>query len=216
MIKEKINKAKRKVNIGIFILKLIPILILGIIHLVEIIFHFDFIIMNYAIICFLLALANVWLFAIERLNAKPNMYVAGIISVVLIIIIMSSSLSLTILRTPLNFKVLWMIAGYIIYVLFRLAFSISRLSNKKKKSDRGYVSAYIGLLGALYALQMMIFRITAHLIKDLNNMPLGATIFLSISQGLIIIFALVVVILFIKKAIEYKNRQPIVYDLDEE
>ena len=187
-----------------FYFSLLGPLTMGTIHLVSTIFHFDWIVVNYCIFSYLMALFKVWQWAIEKYHIKPNHYLAGAISTIIVLTPMMAAFVLTILyKDDPNYFIDWLIYAYALYGTLKMVFAIKSLV-KKDKNKRQYVLSYLGLLAALYTIQMMEFS----LIKTFSDKNQDNSMYLMqlFTQGAIFIFSIVVIILFLKKYISDKHK----------
>ena len=187
-----------------FYFSLLGPLTMGTIHLVSTIFHFDWIVVNYCIFSYLMALFKVWQWAIEKYHIKPNHYLAGAISTIIVLTPMMAAFVLTILyKDDPNYFIDWLIYAYALYGTLKMVFAIKSLV-KKDKNKRQYVLSYLGLLAALYTIQMMEFS----LIKTFSDKNQDNSMYLMqlFTQGAIFIFSIVVIILFFKKYISDKHK----------
>ena len=187
-----------------FYFSLLGPLTMGTIHLVSTILHFDWIVVNYCIFSYLMALFKVWQWTIEKYNTKPNNLMAGVISMITIIAPMTASFIMTIMfKDAPHYIFEWLIYAYSTYGTIKMVFAIKSLA-KKEKSDREYVNSYFGLIGALYTIQMMEFK----LIMFASNGEVDYSMYLMqlFTQGAIFIFSIVVIILFVKKYISDKHK----------
>ena len=172
-------------------------LAMGIIHLISVIIHYDSIALSYCIFSFLIALFLVWQWAIEKYKIKPNNYIAAIISILLILTPMMMSFILTILyRDAPTYLFDWVIYAYALYGTVKMVFAIKRLI-KKEKTEKEYALSLLGLLSALYTIQMMEFR----LIKFASDGTNDQSMYLMqlFTQGAIFIASIVFIILLILK-----------------
>ena len=185
-----------------FLISLIGPLFMGTFHLVFVILRFDWILVNYCIFSYLLALFLVWQWLIERFHLKPHPYVAATISMFIIVVPMMAALVLTILyKDAPHYLFDWFIYAYATYGTIKMVLAIRNLC-KKEKTERQYVLSFFGLLSALYTIQMMQFNliITFGDIKD-NAMYM----MMLFTQGFIFLFALFLIGLFIYKAVKLKK-----------
>ena len=142
-----------------FYFSLLGPLAMGTIHLVSTILYFDWIVVNYCIFSYLIALLKVWQWAIEKYGIKPNNYVAGIISMIIVIAPMMASFILTIMfKDAPHYIFEWLVYAYATYGTVKMVYAIKSLT-KKEKTNREYVNSYFGLIGALYTIQMMEFKL---------------------------------------------------------
>lgn len=89
-----------------------------------------------------------------------------------------------------------------LYGTLKMVFAIKSLV-KKDKTQRQYVLSYLGLLAALYTIQMMEFSlIKTFLDKSQDNSMYLMQLF---SQGAIFIFSIAVILLFLKKYIRVNH-----------
>jgi hypothetical protein len=187
-----------------FYFSLLGPLVMGTIHLVFVIIHFDWILINYCIFSYLMALLKVWQWAIEKYHLKPNPYVAAIISMLAILAPMMASFVLTILyRDAPHYIFDWFVYAYALYGTVKMVFAIKELT-KKNKTDRQYVLSFFGMTGALFTIQMMEFNLIMAFSDGQDNAMYLMQLY---SQGAIFLFALFVVGLFVYKAIMAKRSQ---------
>ena len=129
---------------------------------------------------------------------------AGVISMITIIAPMIASFIMTIMyKDAPHYIFEWLIYAYATYGTIKMVFAIKSLV-KKEKSNREYVNSYFGLIGALYTIQMMEFK----LIIFASNGEVDYSMYLMqlFTQGAIFIFSIVVIILFVKKYISDKHK----------
>lgn len=210
-MKNLINKIKDFYHKGdnSFYFSLFGPLLMGTIHLVTSIIEFDWIVINYCIFSYLMALFLVWQWAIEKYNIKPNHYISGIISIFIVLGPMMASFVLTILFRDKPFYIFeWIIYAYALYGTIKMVFAIRRLC-KKEKTNREYVISFMGLISALYTIQMMEFRLIMFASEGAveNDMYLMQLF----TQGSIFIFSIVVIILFIRKLIFINKNKDEIY-----
>lgn len=187
-----------------FYFSLLGPLTMGTIHLAATIMHFDWIVVNYCIFSYLMALFKVWQWAIEKYNIWPNNLMAGVISMITIIAPMMASFIMTIMFKDAPYYIFeWFIYAYATYGTIKMVLAIKSLV-KKEKSNREYVNAFLGLISALYTIQMMEFK----LIMFASNDEVDYSMFVMqyFTQGAIFIFSIVVIILFVKKYISDKHK----------
>ena len=144
-------------------------------------------------------LFKVWQWAIEKYHIKPNHYLAGTISMLIVIAPMMAAFVLTILfKDSPHYLIDWFIYAYALYGTLKMIFAIKSLA-KKDKTDRQFVLSFLGLIGALYTIQMMEFS----LIKTFSESGNDGSMYLMqlFSQGAIFLFSLFVIGLFIYKAV---------------
>ena len=198
-MKKIISKIKCFYNNGYnkFYISLLGPLTMGTINLVSAIFRFDWIIINYCIFSYLMALFKVWQWAIEKYHIKPNHYIAGFISILLVLAPMMASFVLTILfKDAPHYLFEWLVYAYALYGTLKMVFAVKNLI-KKGKSEKNYVLYFLDLIGALYTIQMMEF----HLIMFASNGEIDYSMYLMqlFTQGAIFIISLIGAVLFIKK-----------------
>ena len=185
-----------------FYVSLLGPLTMGTIHLISLIIKFDNILLCYCLFSYLLVFLKVWQWAIDKFKIKPNNYIAGIISIILLLTPMMSSFILTILyKDAPNYIFNWLIYAYALYGTIKLVFSIISIS-KKEKTDKKYVLSYVGLLSALYTIQMMEFNLIMTF-SDKENQAMY--MILLFTQGFIFLFSLFVIGLFVRKLIIKKK-----------
>ena len=176
---------------------------MGTIHLVFTILKFDWIFLNYCIFSYLMALAKVWQWAIEKHGAKPSHYAAGIISMFLALAPMMAAIVLTIMnKDETHFFQGWLVYAYATYGTLKMVFAIKDMA-KKNKSDREYVLSFLGLVVAFYTVQMMETNLIASFSGGTDEAMHMLQLF---TQGAIFLFALFVIGLFVQKAITSKKR----------
>ena len=185
-----------------FYFSLLGPLVMGTIHLIASIIHFDWIVLNYCIFSYLILLFRVWQWAIEKYHIKPHPYLAAIISFVIILTPMMASFVLTILYKDAPFYIFdWLIYVYALYGTVKMVFAIISIC-KKNKTERQFVLSYLGLIGALYTMQMMEFNLIMTFSDGSDNAMYLMQLF---TQGFIFLFSLFVIGLFIYKSIKLKQ-----------
>lgn len=185
-----------------FYISLLGPLTMGTIHLIFVIIKFDWILVNYCVFSYLMALFKVWQWAIEKYHLKPNNYVAGIISMLVIIAPMFSAFILTILyKDAPHYFFDWFIYAYALYGTVKMVFAIKGLV-KKDKTDRQYVLAFFSLISALYTIQMMEFNLIMTFSNKFDEAMYMMQLF---TQGAIFLFSLFVIGLFIYKIFTIKK-----------
>ena len=206
-MKEIINKLKKFYNYGDnkLYFSLFGPLLMGTIHLVVIIISYDWIILNYCIFCYLIAIFKVWQWAIEKYNIKPNNYIAGIISILIILTPMMASFIMTILyKNATHYIFDWLIYAYALYGTVKMVFAIRSLV-KKEKNDKETVLAFISMISALYTIQMMEFN----LIKTFSDGKDEYAMYMIqlFTQGFIFLFSLFVIAILSKMVFnKHKNK----------
>ena len=199
-MKKIINRIKDFYSRGdiAFYISLLGPFIMGTIHLVFVIIKFDWILVNYCIFSYLAFLFKVWQWAIEKYHIKPSHYLAGVISLSIILAPMMAAFVLTILyKDSPHYFIDWFIYAYALYGTLKMIFAIKNLV-KKNKTDRQYVLSFLGLIGALYTIQMMEFSLIMTFSTETDNAMYLMQLF---SQGAIFFFSLFVIGLLIYKAI---------------
>ena len=182
-----------------FYCSLLGPLTMGTIHLVFVIVNFDWILVNYCVFSYLVFLFKVWQWAIEKYHIKPNHYLAGVISLSIILAPMMAAFVLTILyKDSPHYFIDWFIYAYALYGTLKMIFAIKSLV-KKDKADRQFVLSFLGLIGALYTIQMMEFSLIKTFSESGNDGPMY--LMQLFTQGAIFLFSLFVIGLFIYKAI---------------
>ena len=185
-----------------FIISLVGPLVMGTINLVSIIMHFDWIFLNYSIFAYLMALIKVWFWAIDKYKIKPTHYSAGVISLLLILAPMMAALVLTIrYKDEPHYIFDWFIYAYALYGTIKMVFAVKNMT-KKDKTISEYVLTYFSMISALYTIQMMEFA----LIKTFDTNPSDNSMYVLelFSQGAIFVFVIVVMLIFVFKAIKGK------------
>ena len=185
-----------------FYISLLGPFAMGTIHLVFVIIKFDWILVNYCIFSYLMVLFKLWQWAIEKYQIKPNHYIAGVIAMLLILGPMMAAFVLTIMfKDAPHYFLDWLIYAYALYGTLKMVFAIKSLV-KKDKTDRQYVLSFLGLIGALYTIQMMEFNLIMTFDDGSNNAMYMMQLF---SQGAIFLFSLFVIGLFVYKAVALKK-----------
>lgn len=187
-----------------FYISLLGPFIMGTIHLVFVIIRFDWILVNYCIFSYLMLLFKVWQWAIEKYHIKPNHYLSGAISIVVVLAPMMAAFILTILyKDAPHYFIDWFIYAYALYGTLKIIIAIKNIV-KKDKTDRQYVLAFLGLIGALYTIQMMEFSLIMTFSTEADNAMYLMQLF---TQGAIFLFSLFVVGLFVFKAISLNKNK---------
>ena len=193
-----------------FYFSLLGPLLMGTLHLIVTILHFNWIFLNYCIFSYTVVLFKVWQWAIEKYRIKPNCYIAGVISLVFIIAPMMASIVMTIrYKDAPHYVFDWLVYAYATYATIKIVFAI-RSMFKKNKNDRQYILSYLGMITSLYTVQMMEFALimTFSSGRSDNSMYLMQLF----TQGAIFLFALFVIFLFIRKYVNSK-KYPTNYDI---
>lgn len=186
-----------------FYFSLIGPLVMGSIHLIASITHFDWIVVNYCIFFYLMVLSLTWQWSIEKFNLRINNYLAGIISIIFIIAPMMSSFVLTILyRDSPHYLYEWLVYAYALYGTIKMVFAIRKLI-RKDKTNKEYVVSFLGMISALYTLQMMEFRLIMFASDGSDKDAMY--IMQLMTQGAIFIFVIFVIILLVMKLIKNKK-----------
>ena len=205
-MKKIINRIKdfyKKGDISFYISLFGPF-IMGAIHLIFAIIKFDWILVNYCIFSYLMFLFKVWQWAIEKYHIKPSHYLAGVISLSIVLAPMMAAFVLTILyRDAPHHFIDWFIYAYALYGTLKMIFAIKSLV-KKDKTDRQYVLSFLGLIGALYTIQMMEFSLIMTFSTETNNAMHLMQLF---TQGAIFLFSIFVIGLLIIKAITLRKNK---------
>ncbi|MBE6135218.1 MAG: hypothetical protein E7179_04345 [Erysipelotrichaceae bacterium] len=198
---QRIKEFCRKDNVA-FCLSLIGPLAMGTIHLVFTILKFDWIFINYCVFSYLMVLAKVWQWAIEKNGAKPSHYSAGIISMFLALAPMMAAIVLTIMnKDESHFFQGWLVYAYAAYGTLKMVFAIKGMA-KKNKTDREYVLSFLGLVVALYTVKMMETNLIANFSGGSDASMYMLQLF---TQGALFLFSLFVIGLFAHKAIALRK-----------
>lgn len=198
-MKKIINRIKDFYSRGdiAFYVSLLGPFIMGTIHLIFVIIRFDLILVDYCIFSYLMFLFKVWQWAIEKYHIKPSHYLAGVISMLVVLATMMAAFVLTILyKDSPHYFIDYFIYAYALYGTLKMIFAIKSLV-KKDKTDRQYVLSFLGLIGALYTIQMMEFSLIMTFSTETNNVMYLMQLF---TQGAIFIFSIFVIGLLIYKA----------------
>ena len=204
-MKTTINKIKEyyyKHNMSLYI-SLLGSFIMGTIHLIFVIFHFDWIVVNYCIFSYLMFFSKLWQWAIEKYHIKISHFMAGIISMTIILFPMMASFILTIMyRDTPHYIFNWLIYAYALYGTIKIIFAIKNIT-KKDRNDKQYVLSSLALIGSLYTIQMMEFSlITTFSDNEVDNSMYLMQLF---TQGAIFLFSIFIIGLFIYKLITNKK-----------
>ncbi len=175
-------------------------LAMGTIHLIYVLNQFDWLVLNYCMFSYLMAFIKVWQWSIEKFKLKPNNYIAGVISVFVLLTPLMVSLILTITTRDNPYYIFdWLVYAYALYGTVKMVLAIKKLF-ANNKTEREYTLSLIGLIAALYTIQMMEFR----LIMFGGDGQVDDQMYLLelFTQGAIFIFTLVVIVLLIIKQIK--------------
>ena len=186
-----------------FYFSLIGPFVMGTIHLIFTIIHFDWIVLNYCIFSYLMCLSRFGQFLVYQDKLKISHLLLGAISLLIVIAPMMASFILTIRykETP-HYLFDWLIYAYALYGTIKMVFAIKTLT-KKEKDDHQYVLSFFGLTSALYTIQMMEF----HLIKFASSGEDESMYLMQLfSQGAIFLFTSFVIGLFIYKHIKQRRK----------
>lgn len=185
-----------------FYISLLGPLAMGTLHLIMVLIHFDWIFVSYYAFSYLVAIFKTFQWAIEKYKYKFNHYVAGIISIGVLIVPMIYAFILTILyKSATHYIFDWLIYAYALYGTIKMVLAIKNLI-KKEKSPKQYVLSYLGLIGALYTIQMMEFELIMMFDDGLDNSMYLLQLF---SQGAIFLFAVFVIVLFARKIVQGRS-----------
>ena len=194
----------KKAGIGLYV-SILGSLIMGTFHLIFVIIKFDWILVNYCIFSYLMMLFKVWQWAIDKYHLKPNSYIAGTISMILVLAPMMAAFILTILyKDAPHYLFDWFIYAYALYGTLKMVFAIRGIV-KKDKTDKQFVLSFLSLVGALYTLQMMEFNLIMTFDEGTDNAMYLMQLF---TQGAIFLFAIFVIVLFIYKFIKLNQSSP--------
>ncbi|MBQ2069359.1 MAG: hypothetical protein II467_00345, partial [Bacilli bacterium] len=142
--------------------------------------------------------------SIDKYHVKPDHFIAGIISVFIVIAPMMAAFVLTILyKDAPHYLFDWFIYVYALYGTIKMVVAIKNIA-KKDKTDRKYVLSFLSLIGALFTMQMMEFNLIATFDSNSSNAMYLMQLF---SQGFIFLFSLFVIGLFVYKAIALRRKQ---------
>lgn len=179
-------------------LSLLGPLAMGTIHLVFVLIRFDWILLNYSIFSYLMALFKVWQWGIEKRDMKPGPYLSGVISMGVVLAPMMAAFVLTILfRDAPHYFLDWLIYAYAFYGTVKIVFAILHL-RKKNKTPRQDVLSWLGLIGAFYTMQMVEFSLIMTFGSSGDH---GMYLMQLFTQGAIFLFSLFVIGLFAYKAV---------------
>lgn len=207
-MKEKLKRLKEfydAKNIG-FYLSLFAPFAMGTIHLISVLIHFDYAALSYCLFSYLIVPARLWQWAIEKRNFRPNGYLAGILSVAILSVPMMTAFVLTILFKDAPIYLWdWLIYAYAFYGTVKMVMAVrKRIKARKGESVQDNVLSWIGLLSALYTIQMMEFR----LIKFASSGEDHAMYLMQLfTQGAIFLFALFVIGYFLRRLLKTKKEQ---------
>ena len=134
----------------------------------------------------------------KRDSGSP--YIVGIIAFLVVLAPMMAAFVLTILfRDAPIYIFSWLVYAYALFGTIKMVLSIRKLS-RKDKTKREYTLSLLGLLSALYTIQMMEFR----LIMFASNGQVDESMYLMqlFTQGAIFIYSIVAMILLLIKQIK--------------
>ena len=121
---------------------------------------------------------------------------------VIVLTPMMAAFVLTILyKDSPHYFIDWFIYAYALYGTLKMVFAIKSLV-KKDKTDRQYVLSFLGLIGALYTIQMMEFSLIMTFSTETDNEMYFMQLF---TQGAIFLFSVFVIGLLIIKAITLRK-----------
>lgn len=184
-----------------FYTSLIGSLAMGTIHLISICMNFSWIVYNYMIFCYLMAVARVLVWLLAKKNKMKTIYLLSFIIMLIILIPLGISLVMTIKErdTP-HYLFDWIAYAYALYAFIKMGFAIKNLikTNEEKK-----VLAYFGLINALFTMFMLQFALIKMFSED-NYYSMY--ILMMVSQAVIISIALYVTVLFIVKFNKHRKQ----------
>ena len=197
-IKEFYDKGDNK-----FYFSLLGPIMMATIHLISTIINYDYITLYYCIFSFVIILIKTWMWSIDKYKIKPNHYIAGLISMIMLITPMMMSFILTILyRDEPHYIFEWFIYAYALYGTIKIILSIKKII-KKNKTPYDYVISCFSLISALYTIQMMEFRLI--MFTENGNIDQSMYLMQLFTQGAIFVISIIIIILFIKKLL---TKQP--------
>lgn len=189
-----------------FYCSLLGPLLMGTIHLVSVLIHFDWITLNYCVFSYLIMLFKVFQWSIERFNLKINPYVAALIMLIVIIAPMMASFVLTIKFADNPTYIFdWIIYVYAAYGTIKMILSIRSRIKSKGETTRTYILSWIGLISALYTIMMMEFKLI--MFAEEGSVSNEMNMMMLFTQGAIFIFTLFVVGLFVYKLVNDKKNK---------
>ena len=184
-------------------------LIMGTVNLVTTVMHFSWLTLNYCLFSYLLVLTRVLLTFLGRKPGRRALYLAGAISLMVLMFPMTAAMVQTITeRGAPSYPFYWMIYVYAAYGTGKFVFAVRSRHRARKSGNaaRGVLS-WISLVSAAYTLQMMEFA----LIATFDPEGSGAMVMMQFfTHGAILVFtAFVIVHLFMKylRQPSFKNPQ---------
>lgn len=184
-----------------FWMSILPTFLMGTFHLISSIIIFSWITICYMVFCYLMVIIKTILFLMNR-NIN-NLYIISSVFLFILLIPLASSMVMTILfKHPMGFGVKWIPIGYATYGTIKLTLSIINLSKNKCKDEYTKIISWFSLIGALFTLEMFQFELIriggGQVDESMHLLEL-------FSQGAIIIFAIIVIALFIYRGIKEKK-----------
>lgn len=177
--------------------------LLSLISAIELINHFDLLILSYSLFYLLYGLCLITLLYI-RFKNEQTLYLISILFIVIFDIPMVMSMVLTIMKnTYTNLMFDWMAYAYACYATIKVVFAIKRAISKDKiKTAKEIALSYLNIISALYTVQALenILIETEHA-KGVQDMYVLALI----SQFCVFVFTLITIVIFIIRALKQKN-----------
>lgn len=163
--------------------------VMGTIHLVSVCMHFDWIIFNYMLFCYLMMLTRVFMRVFSRHGKKGAAYLVGSIALVFLLFPLVASLVMTMLyKDAPSYIFDWMLYAYALYAFVKMGVAIK---NIVKSEEEKKPFSYLSLISAAFTMFMLEFSMIKTYSKDGAMFPM-----LLWSQGVIIAFTLLVLGLF--------------------
>ena len=185
-----------------FYCSLIGPLTMFIIHLISVLMHFEWMTFNYGLYSLMILFIKVLLWASEKYHWKASTYLLSALATSFLIIPMMVSFVMTILyRESPTYVFEWLVYAYALYATIKTVLAIrKRIIVKKDETIRAYVLSWLGLITALYTIQMLQFR----LIRFIEGEQVSDSMYMMqlFTQGFISLFAVFVVGLFVYRFIK--------------
>lgn len=179
-------------------------LAMGTVHLVATVMRFSWLTFNYCLFSYLLVLIKVLLTYMDRSTQKRRLFLAGAVSLAILMIPMTVAMVKTIMEKDAPVYVFyWMIYLYATYGTVKFVMAIIARHKARKNGDvcEGVLS-WISLVSAVYTIQMMEFALIATFDTDKSD---SMVIMQFLTHGAILFFTVFIIIYLTAAFIKYKN-----------
>ena len=173
-------------------------LLMGVFHLITTLLHFSWLTLNYSLYSFVLMFVRILLFYLDKSQNKKKLYLAGSLSLCVLLVPMTVSMVKTILEkdAPVYFF-FWTIYLYATYGTVKFIMAVKTRHKARKSGDvLSDVKSMLSLVTACYTIQMMEFALIATFDSAKSN---SMQVMQFMTHGAVIIFTVIVIFLLFAK-----------------